>query len=861
MSKSLKELLAEQQAMLSSSSSRPNRLQEKHVREASANTVDSHETTPSQHGRTRVECCPSVEEARNAAARTPTRDVDEGVPPTLDADKRKEEIRLTMHRQAARESVCQPQARFSGNLTLDSAATREPRKNIVDARYFTHRCLDDALGPRELPPYFLFGSPVTSIKGTDLGEVSSLGEYFLAGCEVLESVEFCDALCRVKTIPFYFMAFCPLLRTIDCSSLVNVTTIGSHFAYGCASVTTVNLSGMCNVRKIGMSFLEGCISLTTLDASSFTALEHIDEGFLAECHSLEEVSLLNCTKVATIESNFLLNCHELRFVDLPVFRLLRELVPPAFHGCQSLHSVNQRHFPSIAADDLLQLVDVPLVGEVITEGHPRKVAVLRESRDSSNQRQPQSLLMSLPIESFATIYSFLSVNDSASLRSSCSSTVDAFNMAVELEYYIPCAGSENPNAADPMTNPVGRNSRWFPMLQPMWSASSSSRAVRARSLSCLLDSSLNFARICSVPQQISGVYSLRVRARGSLQWLGQCPVPDCQSLAIADIDCFQSASEIPQRFLTDCPSLHRLKLGASPTVGVLGDNFLSSAGRLLGADFLRGLPNLKAIGAYAFSRSAIRSIEISRLEFLAVIGNFFAFDCTNLGEVKLEHLPSLRSIGKHFLYRCHGAFTLTFENLPCLQTIESDFLSRTGVQNVVFNGTPILSSIGQGFCKCCSTLKSVHMGKQPSLVKIASDFLADCASVLEVSLPELPAVSEIGNSFLSSCTSLSSVSLGSMPCLKIVSSFFLIRCANLRELRLEAPGAEVVQCGFLNDCSSLTSLDVSALPPRAEVAPNSLRNCDNLQVISVSRQDFFPRDIIAAAAVHVTCQRGPEELQ
>ena len=834
MSKSLKELLAEQQAMMSAESSRPNWVQHGKHDETLASTPTNVDNNTTTLGEMQATSCP-----------VQPIEVDEEQPAKDDHIERLNDPRSSQ----TEATVASANSSHSQPMTVAVATIRtQEAKNAKDTAVVDVK--DTTPSPRELPPYFLSASASSSIKGSDWGEVSVIGEYFLAGCEALETVDFGDALRRITNVPYYCMAFCPLLRTIDCSSMVNVTTIGSHFGYGCTSVTTVNLNGMNCVRKIGMSFLEGCTSLMSIDASSLTALEHIEERFLAECHSLEEVSLLNCTKVATIESNFLLNCHELRFVDLPVFRRLERLIPPVFHGCWRLAAVNRSHFPQFTVDELRPLIAVPLVGGIIKEAPVRR-KVVRPTRELAMQRQPRSLLMSLPIESFATIYSFLPAMDSSSLRGSCSSTVDAFDMAVELEYYIPCAGSENPNAVDPMLRSNYCQSRWFPLAK--WKPTGyPPGAVRVRSLCCLLDSSWKSIKQ-QRPYPMSGVYSLRVRAHHErMDGVDEWPFSQIRDLAVADIDCFRSVTEIPKDFLNVSPSLHRLKVHESRRVRVVGPQCLQYAGRLASTDFLRSLPELDTILDGFLGYSGVRSIEISRLEFLARIGNYFAFDCTGLRDVKLVNLPSLKFIGNHFLHSCHGSFALKFENLPSLQEIDSEFLQWSkGVESVEFDGTPSLRKIGSNFCESCPSLKKVHLGDQPSLVSLNSNFLTDCGNVLEVALPGLPSLRRIGSSFLLGCASLSSVGLGSMPRLTMVPHMFMCRCSKLREFRMDAPNAGVVCFSFLNDCSSLTTLDLSTLPPNAEVAPNSLSNCDELRTIHVPREDFFPKDLIADATVHV----------
>ena len=766
------------------------------------------------------------------------------------SDKADDEIPLTPEPHVNEEpSRPKPELTSASDQSVESATT-----TIEEIASKTKPSIDTS-DSRELPPYFLSGCTATSLGSSDWGEVSAIGEYCLAGCEALETVEFGDALRRITNVPYYFMAFCPLLRTIDCSSLVNVTTVESCFGCGCTSITNIDLNGLCSVRSIGARFLEGCKSLVRVDAGNLAALETIGERFLAECTSLEELNLKDCTKISTIESQFLLNCRLLQHMDLPVFKRLEKFRARAFQGCNSLPSVDRSHFPQFTVSNLQPLIAIPLSGGIIKSAPSGKTTTTAGANAKSikpaQREQLQSLLLRLPADALAIVYSWMPPHDCGSFRATCHSTVDAFNAAVELETIIPYAGSEDPDAADPLARSVSPTSpRWFPVV--LWRPRfQNPPVVSVNAVSCLLDAASSRPWTYGI---VNTICSIRVRGDEQVddqeeRW----NMMHFPNLAIADVDCFQNSRTIPSDFFRGCRSLHRLTLHLSPAVKVITEYALSSTGSLLNTDFLSELPGLETIRKRFLSGSSIRSIAITGLRFLTTIEDYFG-ECCHVRGVHLVDLPSLKTIGARFLACSDASFEVTLENLPKLEEIKTEFLDQCArLTSIVIQGTPSLRHISKRFARQCPQLKAVEMGEQPSLVEIGGNFLDGCLSLEKISLSGLRSLQEIGHKFLLGCRSLPNVSFGPMPSLTTMSMNFMGGCASIRELRIDAPSVESVSDNFLQECTALTSLDISTFSPKAKPTIECLKGCTSLRDIHVPCDDFFPKErvVLLGAKLHV----------
>ena len=174
-----------------------------------------------------------------------------------------------------------------------------------------------------------------------LSNVKKIGEYFLAGCDSLVSVD-TSALKSVTSIDKGFLWECMKLESVDLCSFDKVTVISDGFLCKCESLKDIsNMSGLSNVKKIGEYFLAGCDSLVSVDTSALKSVTSIDKGFLLECKKLESVDLRSFDKITVISDEFLSWCESLKDIsNMSGLSNVKEIGEDFLSRCDSLVSVD-----------------------------------------------------------------------------------------------------------------------------------------------------------------------------------------------------------------------------------------------------------------------------------------------------------------------------------------------------------------------------------------------------------------------------------------------------------------------------------------------------------------------------------------
>ncbi|MCF0227855.1 MAG: leucine-rich repeat domain-containing protein [Malacoplasma sp.] len=215
------------------------------------------------------------------------------------------------------------------NLTLGSFS---PSATSIDD-YFLYDCtnlvnlvLPNDSNINQIGEHFLQNSSIESISLKAFGSVTSIGKYFLSGCEDLKTLDLsqlskltaftedfafaCKGLtsvtfpsnCKATTIEDGFFWTCKSLETVDLKGLTNVQTIGNEFFYSCEALKNINLSSLVNVNKIGDSFMSDCIALESINLSVISPVNGIGKNFLNGCKALERVDLFD-TSPAKFSTN------------------------------------------------------------------------------------------------------------------------------------------------------------------------------------------------------------------------------------------------------------------------------------------------------------------------------------------------------------------------------------------------------------------------------------------------------------------------------------------------------------------------------------------------------------------------------
>ena len=166
----------------------------------------------------------------------------------------------------------------------------------------------------EIGDYFLAGcSTLTSVNLSGLCNVTRIGEEFLSGTGL--TVLDLSPLSRITRIGERFLVSCARLTALDLTPLSNVTHIDEDFLSDCESLTELDLSPLRHVTEVGY-FLTGCRSLTKLDLSPLSNVTHIASCFLTGCSGLTELDLAPLSNVTQIGKSFLANCTSLTVLDL-----------------------------------------------------------------------------------------------------------------------------------------------------------------------------------------------------------------------------------------------------------------------------------------------------------------------------------------------------------------------------------------------------------------------------------------------------------------------------------------------------------------------------------------------------------------
>ena len=233
----------------------------------------------------------------------------------------------------------------------------------------------------------------------------------------------------------------------------------------------------------------------------------------------------------------------------------------------------------------------------------------------------------------------------------------------------------------------------------------------------------------------------------------------CESLTDMDLSGLSGVESIGKDFLGNCKSLKTIDLSPLVNLRHLNDYSMSGCSKLTSIDMnLPLLENIPDGFLYVCSgtNNTLTSIDLSGLQSLRTIGNFFLTNHVVLTELDLSMLVSVKSIGDGFL---RGCTSLKFINL-------------SGLTNT--------TSLGNDFLSDCVSLEEVDLSKMTSLTDVGESFLADCSKLTTVSFDGLSSLRKMGKYGLAGCTQLTAVDLTSLPDDCDFTDTFLLGCDSVR---------------------------------------------------------------------------------
>ena len=126
----------------------------------------------------------------------------------------------------------------------------------------------------------------------------------------------------------------------------------------------------------------------------------------------------------------------------------------------------------------------------------------------------------------------------------------------------------------------------------------------------------------------------------------------------------------------------------------------------------------------------ITGIDLSPLNKVTTIGDWFLSGCQKLREINLSPLNKVTRIGCNFMQRCGELQEINLSPLNQVTTIESWFMSY------------------------CYTLKTIDLSPLNKVTKINYGFLLGCAGLQYVDLSKLNELTQIDDDFLFACNNL-----------------------------------------------------------------------------------------------------------
>ncbi len=263
-------------------------------------------------------------------------------------------------------------------------------------------------------------------------------------------------------------------------------------------------------------------------------------------------------------------------------------------------------------------------------------------------------------------------------------------------------------------------------------------------------------------------------------------------------------------------------------------------------EFVRDLPALKVLKIRdgSFDKS-ITTIDLSPLQQIEEIGDYFCYNCENLETVnfydsKDSYLKNLKKVGDFFFGMCDELTEVDLSSLKKLSVIGNHFFAECqNLDTIQFNPAATITSVGHNFLYKNPNLKSVDLRFLENIIFIDTFFLSSCASLTEIIFPKnFRNVMQIENHFMSECENLEHIDLSCFKHLSTIGDDFFAECQQLKTITFN-PAAPITSVGhdFLKKCRGIEHIDLRCFKNITEIKSFFMMDCTG--IITVQFPDTF----------------------
>ena len=142
------------------------------------------------------------------------------------------------------------------------------------------------------------------------------------------------------------------------------------------------------------------------------------------------------------------------------------------------------------------------------------------------------------------------------------------------------------------------------------------------------------------------------------------------------------------------------------------------------------------------------------------------------------------------------------------------FLGHASLTSLDLSAESVVTQIGHGFLKYCTSLTSINLSGLIHVTHIGDCFLEGCSSLCELDLTPLSNVTQVGHSFLYDCKSLRTLDLSPLSGVTQIEQ------------------ATDTECFFLSQCTSLESIYLTGC---SDVVSSTVRNFKLWHLVVESR--------------------------
>ena len=196
---------------------------------------------------------------------------------------------------------------------------------------------------------------------------------------------------------------------------------------------------------------------------------------------------------------------------------------------------------------------------------------------------------------------------------------------------------------------------------------------------------------------------------------------------------------------------------------------------------------VKSIELAFLATSSLTSLDLSALNNITEIGEYFLGDCSFLTSLDLSGMNSVTKIADLFLGGCCYLTSLNLSGMNSVTEIGGWFLENcSSITSLDLSCLNSVTEIGEYFLGHCASITSLDLSCLSSVTEIECSFLANCSSITALDLSCLNSVTEIGEMFLANCFSITSLDLSGLNCVTAIRNgpSFLEGCEGLQSIKI-----------------------------------------------------------------------------